>query len=55
MTLRRSNLEDVLPLSPLQDGLLFHALLATDTSDVYTAQMTVDLDGVLEPSRLEEA
>ena len=39
-------LEDVLPLSPLQEGLLFHALYAGSTPDVYTVQIIVVLAGV---------
>ncbi|GAA1855054.1 hypothetical protein GCM10009836_38880 [Pseudonocardia ailaonensis] len=44
---RKSRIEEVLPLSPLQEGLLHHALRAAEdgTADVYTAQLVLDLDG----------
>ena len=35
---QRLLLDDVLPLSPLQEGLLFHALYDEHERDVYTAQ-----------------
>ncbi|SES40401.1 non-ribosomal peptide synthetase [Actinokineospora terrae] len=50
----RSNIEEVLPLAPLQEGLLFHALL-DDTDDVYTVRTVVDLDGAVDAVRLREA
>ncbi|MGX1567697.1 condensation domain-containing protein, partial [Streptomyces sp. NPDC055509] len=40
--------EDVLPLSPLQEGLLFHTLFDEDTADVYNTQQVVDLAGALD-------
>nr|AGS49567.1 long-chain-fatty-acid--CoA ligase [uncultured bacterium esnapd10] len=36
---------DVLPLSPLQEGLLFHALYDEQDIDVYHVQLIFDLDG----------
>ena len=41
-------IEDVLPLSPLQEGLLFHALYDAQAPDVYTVQLELDLEGPLE-------
>ncbi|HEX2315476.1 MAG TPA: amino acid adenylation domain-containing protein, partial [Thermomonospora sp.] len=56
--MNRSDLEDILPLSPLQQGFFFHALLdgqdGTGT-DVYTAQLTVDLAGPLDRDALRTA
>ncbi|WP_106400140.1 condensation domain-containing protein [Actinocorallia populi] len=49
-----SNLEDVLPLAPLQQGLYFHALYDGD-SDVYAAQTVFDLAGPLDAGRLRGA
>ncbi|MFD0890695.1 condensation domain-containing protein, partial [Streptosporangium algeriense] len=40
---------DVLPLSPLQEGLLFHA--STDELDVYTSLTHLDLDGPVDGLR----
>ena len=45
-------LEDVLPLSPLQEGLLFHALYDAQGPDVYTVQLELELDGALDAARL---
>ncbi|MGC9379069.1 amino acid adenylation domain-containing protein [Streptomyces sp. MH13] len=49
------DLEDVLPLSPLQDGFLFHALYDAQDTDVYTAQLVLDLAGPLDAPVLREA
>nr|WP_042181378.1 non-ribosomal peptide synthetase [Kibdelosporangium sp. MJ126-NF4]CEL12934.1 Siderophore biosynthesis non-ribosomal peptide synthetase modules [Kibdelosporangium sp. MJ126-NF4]CTQ98619.1 Siderophore biosynthesis non-ribosomal peptide synthetase modules [Kibdelosporangium sp. MJ126-NF4] len=51
--MNRSNIEEVLPLAPLQEGLLFHAL--NDTQDVYTVQTMIDLDGPVDAERLRSA
>ncbi|MEV7997172.1 amino acid adenylation domain-containing protein, partial [Streptomyces sp. NPDC086077] len=48
-------IEDVLPLSPLQEGLLFHSLLDQDGVDVYTAVFRIDLRGRLDASLLRSA
>ncbi|MBL3671386.1 non-ribosomal peptide synthetase, partial [Streptomyces sp. M2CJ-2] len=46
--------EDVWPLSPLQEGLLFHAVYDQDAPrDVYVGQRILNLDGVLRPEVLE--
>ncbi|WP_416979243.1 condensation domain-containing protein, partial [Streptomyces sp. T028] len=50
-----SGLEGVLPLSPLQEGLLFHSLLDDgEGPDVYAVQLAVDLEGPLDTGRLRE-
>ncbi|WP_328320189.1 non-ribosomal peptide synthetase [Streptomyces sp. NBC_00388] len=48
-------LEDVLPLTPLQAGMLFHALYDSHTVDVYTAQFVFDLEGPVSGSALHAA
>ncbi|MEU4744125.1 amino acid adenylation domain-containing protein, partial [Actinosynnema sp. NPDC023658] len=49
-------LADVLPLSPLQEGLLFHALFdGAPGSDAYTVQFSFVLSGHLDPDRLRAA
>ncbi len=48
-------IEDVLPLSPLQEGLLFHALYDAQAPDVYTAQLVLDLEGLLDVPALRGA
>ncbi|WP_131761032.1 amino acid adenylation domain-containing protein, partial [Actinomadura fibrosa] len=49
---KQSPLEAVLPLTPLQDGLLFHALVGEDGVDVYNAQAAFELTGPLDAGRL---
>ena len=47
---------DVLPLTPLQQGLLFHARYAPDSGDdVYAVQMDITIAGPLDSRRLREA
>ena len=46
---------DVLPLTPLQQGLLFHASTAQSGDDVYAVQLDVTITGPLDPQRLREA
>ncbi|OCB37134.1 non-ribosomal peptide synthetase [Mycobacterium malmoense] len=47
---------DVLPLTPLQQGLLFHASFANDPGDdVYAVQLGITVTGDLDPHRLREA
>ncbi|WP_433472860.1 amino acid adenylation domain-containing protein [Spirillospora sp. CA-142024] len=53
--MNRGDLEDILPLSPLQQGFFFHALLDAGDSDVYTAQFVLDLEGPLDVEALRTA
>ena len=48
-------LEDVLPLSALQEGLLFHALYDAQAPDLYTVQLVLALAGPLDAAALEVA
>ncbi|CRK58162.1 Siderophore biosynthesis non-ribosomal peptide synthetase modules @ Bacillibactin synthetase component F [Alloactinosynnema sp. L-07] len=48
------DLADVWPVTPLQDGLLFHSLYE-DSADVYLTQLVVGLDGPLDTDRLRAA
>ncbi|RSS46142.1 non-ribosomal peptide synthetase [Streptomyces sp. WAC08241] len=48
-------LEDVLPLTPLQAGMLFHALYDSDAVDVYTAQFAFTLEGTVDTTALHAA
>ena len=45
-------LEDILPLTPLQEGLLFHALYDAQGPDLYTVQLELELKGPLDAARL---
>ncbi|CAM5528899.1 non-ribosomal peptide synthetase [Streptomyces purpurascens] len=53
--MRKPGLQDVLPLSPLQEGLLFHAVYDGRTPDAYAVQVTFDLEGPLETGALRAA
>ncbi|GAA1229130.1 non-ribosomal peptide synthetase [Prauserella halophila] len=46
---------DILPVTPLQRGLRFHALFDTEGSDVYTMQFTFDLTGDVDVPALRTA
>ncbi len=50
-----TGLADVLPLTPLQEGLLFHTLHTEQGPDVYTVQLVVDLEGPLNAAALRQA
>ncbi|MDJ0382276.1 non-ribosomal peptide synthetase [Streptomyces sp. G-G2] len=51
----QSGISDVLPLSPLQEGLLFHALYDERGADIYTTLLAFDLRGELDAGTLREA
>ncbi|MFF5257219.1 amino acid adenylation domain-containing protein, partial [Streptomyces leeuwenhoekii] len=51
----RPALDDVLPLTSLQEGLLFHSLYDGRRPDVYTVQLAVGLAGPLDAERLHDA
>ncbi|MFE3143890.1 amino acid adenylation domain-containing protein [Streptomyces scopuliridis] len=48
-------LADVLPLSPMQEGLLFHALFDKEAADVYTVQLFLGIEGGLDVRALRSA
>ncbi|WP_416973995.1 amino acid adenylation domain-containing protein [Streptomyces sp. 4F14] len=50
--MNKSALAEVWPLSPLQEGLLFHAQYDEHARDVYVGQHAVHLDGPLDPAVL---
>ncbi|HEX3994309.1 MAG TPA: amino acid adenylation domain-containing protein, partial [Acetobacteraceae bacterium] len=52
---RYAQLEDILPLAPLQEGFLFHALYDAQAADAYTGQLVLDLEGPLEAEILAKA
>ncbi|MFI8537255.1 amino acid adenylation domain-containing protein [Streptomyces aquilus] len=45
-------LVDVLPVAPLQEGLLFHSLFDEEGVDVYVEQLVLKLDGAVDGARL---
>ena len=53
---RQYEIADVLPLTPLQQGLLFHAHTTPGNDDnVYAVQLEITVNGPLDPHRLEDA
>ncbi|MEZ7154949.1 non-ribosomal peptide synthase/polyketide synthase [Streptomyces sp. MAD19A] len=56
---RLPRLKDVLPLSPLQEGLLFHHFFDRtadgDSADVYTTQLVLDIEGPVDSAALSAA
>ncbi len=53
---RQYRIADILPLTPLQQGLLFHASTAQGHGDdVYAVQLGITVTGPLDPARLREA
>ena len=48
--MKLENVSDVYPLSPMQEGMLFHAVMEPGTG-VYVDQAVVTLNGELEPQR----
>ncbi|MFF8911585.1 amino acid adenylation domain-containing protein, partial [Streptomyces olivaceoviridis] len=47
--------EAILPLPPLQQGLLFHSVLDEHADDLYVAQLSFDFEGVLDTAGLQAA
>ncbi|WFF04676.1 amino acid adenylation domain-containing protein [Micromonospora sp. WMMD1076] len=48
-------LQDILPLSPLQEGFYFLSAYAGEDADVYTVQQVLELDGPVDADRLRHA
>jgi amino acid adenylation domain-containing protein/non-ribosomal peptide synthase protein (TIGR01720 family) len=55
VTINQSDFEDVLPLAPLQEGMLFHALLDENGPDIYIFQLTLELEGEVDVAALRAA
>src|SRR5262249_11828096 len=48
-------IEEILPLSPLQEGLLFHSLFDVQGPDIYTMQLAFVVEGALQSDALRAA
>ncbi|MET8975603.1 amino acid adenylation domain-containing protein [Streptomyces sp. NPDC004539] len=48
-------LTDILPLSPLQEGMLFHSLYDEQGIDVYMPQMVIELEGDVDAGVLRDS
>ncbi|MCX5335939.1 non-ribosomal peptide synthetase [Streptomyces sp. NBC_00140] len=56
MTRSGSGIADILPLSPLQEGLLFHALYDDEQApDLYATQQVLELAGPVDPTAVRAA
>ncbi|MEL7228217.1 MAG: condensation domain-containing protein, partial [Cyanobacteria bacterium J06576_12] len=51
---KRSNIENMYPLSPMQEGLLFHSLLSP-TAGTYVPQIVLSFSGQLDGNLLQQA
>ena len=51
----QSRIEDYWPLSPLQEGLLFHTVYDDEGPGLYVGHWILDLDGPVEAARLRAA
>ncbi|MFF9785279.1 amino acid adenylation domain-containing protein [Streptomyces sp. SceaMP-e96] len=51
----QSGLEEILPLSPLQEGIFFHSVYDETAPDLYAVQLVVDLEGPLDRAALRSA
>ncbi|MFI5562666.1 amino acid adenylation domain-containing protein [Amycolatopsis japonica] len=51
----QSRIEDIWPLSPLQAGLVFHAVYDGEGLDVYIGHWVLELDGPVDAARLRTA
>ncbi len=52
---RQHRIADVLALTPVQQGLLFHANTAQAHDDLYAGQLDISITGPLDPDRLRAA
>jgi amino acid adenylation domain-containing protein len=52
--MNQTNVEDLYPLSPMQEGMLLHALLSPDTG-IYIEQMSCELHGDLDVKAFQHA
>ena len=51
----QNKIEDILPLSPLQEGFVFLSLLDADGMDIYVGQVAFELEGPFDGARMRSA
>ncbi len=51
----QSRIEDIWPLSPLQEGLLFHTVYDDEGPDVYVGHWILEFSGPMDPDRMRAA
>ncbi|MGW2374842.1 amino acid adenylation domain-containing protein [Kitasatospora sp. NPDC001683] len=51
----QSRIEDIWPLSPLQEGLLFHTVYDDEGPQIYLGHWILELQGPVDPARLRAA
>src|SRR6267378_3116314 len=52
---KHGELEDILPLSPVQDGILYHTFYDQQGIDVYNVQLLLNLEGHLDEKTMQAA
>src|SRR5690606_15881432 len=52
---RQDRVADILPLTALQQGLIFHSSSAEDGDDLYVVQLDITITGALDRDRLRDA
>ena len=52
---QEQRIADVMPLTPLQQGLLFHTGAAQSSDDLYAVQLDITVTGPVDPQRLRDA
>ncbi|WP_146067095.1 non-ribosomal peptide synthetase, partial [Streptomyces sp. B188M101] len=55
MNARAQSIEDILPVTALQEGMIFHHVYDNSAPDSYVAQVAFDLDGALDEAALRAA
>ncbi|MFD0653624.1 condensation domain-containing protein [Streptomyces malaysiensis subsp. malaysiensis] len=55
MNARSQSIEDILPVTALQEGMIFHHVYDDSAPDSYVAQVAFDLDGALDEAGLHAA
>jgi amino acid adenylation domain-containing protein/non-ribosomal peptide synthase protein (TIGR01720 family) len=48
-------IQDILPLSPVQEGMLFHSFYDVSAPDIYNVQVLLSLEGTVDEDAIQEA